>query len=196
MKRSTNHDLQATKRWVLVVLACAIAAACAPKSLDTRPLQSEVKTCNELRYVIEQANVNFKDIKLGKSTRGFMDVLAPTDVWDTRSVFPDSECQIWSWGKGYLHYACMWPIKDEAEARRIYEEKTPIIQACLGSDWTRVEEPGKTGYVSRFKKTGEETTVALRYFNAKEAYFSHWQISLIVGDKVEILNSRPSPGGE
>ncbi len=195
MKRTTSHDLRVTKRWVLAVLASSIAAACAPKSLDTRP-QSDAEACNELRYVIEQANINFKDIKLGKSTRGFMDVLAPADVWDTRSVFPGTDCQIWSWGRGYLHYACIWPMKDEAEARRIYEEKTQLIQACLGSDWTRLEEPGKTGYVSRFNKAGEKATVALRYLSDKEAFSSRWQISLIVGDKVEIINSRPFPGRE
>lgn len=196
MKRRTGYSLRVTKRWMLAILASAIAAACAPKkSLDTHP-QSEAEACNELRYVVEQANVNFKDIKLAKSDRAFTDVLAPFDAWDTRPVFRDTECHIWSWGKGYLHYLCMWPMKDEAEARRIYEEKTPLIQTCLGSDWTRVEEAGKTGYVSRFKKAGEETMVALRYLKDKEAYFSHWRISLIVGDKIEILDSKPLPSRE
>jgi hypothetical protein len=188
MKRRTGHGLRVTKCWALAVLISSIVAACAPKSLNTRP-QSDTEACNELRYVIGQANVNFKDIKLGESDR------AGLGVWDTRPIFPDTECKIWSWGKGYLHYACMWPTKDEAEAQRIYEEKTPVIQTCLGSDWLRIEEPGKTGYVSRFKKTGEETTVALRYLKDKEAYSPRWRISLIVGDRVEILDPKPFPGG-
>lgn len=160
----------------------------------------EASICGSLYRVIDQADGDFKDIRLNVA----VDPLV--NRWDTKPIFPDSDCDVLDWGGGRTTYSCVWPESDQAKARNNYEENIRTARRCLGPDWHSSEQAGKTGKLTVFYKVDDDhgrdrddirdhddrrdddTKIELRYFQER-APSTMWQTSVTIGDRI-IPNTR------
>lgn len=173
-------------RTVTITAAILLVAGCAaqmPATPSGEP--AKVDQCDLLRAVVAQDDSGFADLKIRKTTTSFVDVWV--DVWKTKPVFPETDCEVWEWvwDKKRVHYACTWRKEGEVEARQTFEAYVPRIQECLGPDWVTSKLVGKTGGGTLFSKPGEDTAVSLRYFR-DSGLAGSWHTSLIVGKRVRI----------
>ncbi|MDD2767109.1 MAG: hypothetical protein PHT19_00150 [Methylococcus sp.] len=156
--------------------AVCLLAACAHQTVETAA-PSEAEICKSLGHVVSQADSDFKDIKLNV----VVDPLA--NRWDTKPIFPGTDCDVLDWGGGRFTYNCVWQESDQTTARENYEENVKLAGRCLGKDWQASEQPGKTGKLSLFSKAGENTQIELRYFQER-APATKWQTSVTIGDRI------------
>lgn len=159
--------------WLLLIFACARV-----NGPVTRPKDSEL--CSALRDVVSQADSRFQKLK----TTPTIDPLSGTTKWETRPVFPDSQCDVIDWGGGRTNYVCTWQEGEEAQARETYLQNSALMARCLAPEWARSETRGQTGGATVFTRTGSVIQVVMRYFRPRRAFGSTWETSLTIGDEV------------
>lgn len=103
-------------------------------------------------------------------------------------MYPKTRCEVWGWGKGRSNYSCQWEEPGVDAARSAYDEYTPKIQSCLGSDWNLSEPRSKTGKESVFRSKSTRAEISIRYFQDSQSIWKPWYTALIVGDLVETLS--------
>lgn len=159
---------------LLLTLGCAGPAG----TSGARPTDAEL--CASLQEIVGQADTRFQRYK----TTQTIDPLSGMAKWETRPVFPDSQCDVLEWGGGRTNYVCTWNQGSEAQARDIYLKNSRLIASCLVPPWTRAETRGQTGGALVFTKAGTSTQVVMRYFMPRRAFGSVWETSLTIGDEV------------
>jgi hypothetical protein len=176
MHRANSPALASANKAISAGIYCLLATACAHQPTESKA-PSEAEICNSLSYVVGQADSDFKEIKLNV----IVDPLV--NRWDTKPVFPDTDCDVLDWGGGRLTYNCVWQEGDQATARANYDANVKLAGRCLGAAWHASEQPGKTGQATLFSKAGENTKVELRYFQEREPA-TKWQTSVTIGDRI------------
>lgn len=152
------------------------ASACAHRPDETQ-LPSEAEICSSLNYVVSQADSDFKEIRRNVA----VDPLV--NRWDTKPIFPGTECDVLGWGGGRFTYNCVWQESDQPTAKDNYESNVKLATRCLHTDWRASEQPGKTGRTTLFSKSGTDTKIELRYFQER-APSTLWQTSVTIGDRI------------
>lgn len=145
---------------------------------NTKPVndvQTDTQACAALKNVIAHAGSNYDSLKIGS---GVVDY--DHTRWDTKSIFPEADCDVISWGAGKTNYACTWNKKDSKEARADYAYGLSLAKTCLGSEWTSSGIPGVTGEGTRFATVGSSTVVDIRIAQELPPSKS-WMTSLTVG---------------
>lgn len=170
----------------------AVLAACATTDKPPSP-QELANACSTLKTVVASGAKGFDSVKGRKTVYGPMFMLS-ADRWDTTSLFPSTECEIWQWGNGYTHYTCLWHPNSEAEARSDYDYGKREVQSCLGSAWQMSEQPGKQGVAATFAKAGEPVQVVLQLFQDTRGFSRTWHTSLVVGADVLKAGALYPPG--
>ncbi|MGD8430030.1 MAG: hypothetical protein PVH31_06460 [Ectothiorhodospiraceae bacterium] len=170
---------------VTSLLAAAMLAGCAtsvmPDGPDTAGSSNSRsgRTCDNLRLVIDQESVGFRDIREHKTSTRM------ATLWEARPVFASGECLIWEWAADRTNYVCTWKHADESTARRLYEEYVPVVADCLGPAWTAAEKTMQTGRATAFSGPAN-TNVYLLYFQEKGGASAGWSTNLVVGDDVRM----------
>ncbi|UZR29495.1 hypothetical protein [Methylococcus mesophilus] len=155
---------------------CLFISACAHQQSEPSP-PTEAEICQSLDYAIKQAASDFKDIRLNVTPDYVM------NRWDTKPIFPETDCDVFDWGGGRFTYNCLWKESDQATAKNNYEANVKLGSRCLGPDWHASEQPGKTGQTTIFSKPGSDTKIQLRYFQER-APATLWQTSVSIGRHV------------
>jgi hypothetical protein len=166
-----------------IVTLALLLAACAQTPVAPARQQAKVDECGLLQEVLAQDDLGYTGLKTRKI------LTRRVNIWQTRPVFPGTDCQVWEWGQDLVHYGCDWPQADESAARETFNTYVPRIQQCLGPQWGTRKLTGKTGEGALFSKPGEDTAIALRYFRDKGPS-GGWQTSLVVGKQSRIKLSQ------
>lgn len=141
---------------------------------------SDAELCASLQDVIAQADSRFQKFK----TTPTINPLSGMTKWETKPVFPDSQCDVLEWGGGRINYVCTWHQGNESQARATYLKNSALTERCLLPLWKRSETRGQTGGAAVFTKPGESTQVVMRYFLPRHGFGSAWETSLTIGDEV------------
>lgn len=161
----------------LTGLCVLMLSGCAPHRVAVNT-PSEPEVCASLQDIVAQADVRFAKFKTTPT------IDATGTRWETKPVFPESQCEVVEWGGGRINYICTWHEGDESAARETYQQNAALIGRCLGGAWSRSDSRGQTGEAAWFRKGKERTSVVMRYFKPRAGYSSWWETSLTIGDDV------------
>lgn len=159
--------------WLLVLPGCA-----QHRSPAAQP--SDAELCASLQDVVAQADDRFEKLKSTATIGPF----SGATKWETKPVFPESQCDVIEWGGGRINYVCIWRQGEESQAREIYRKNASLIGRCLGDTWLRSDVSARTGLGTSFEKAGTKAKVVMRYFRPRAGYSSAWETSLTIGDEV------------
>jgi hypothetical protein len=110
------------------------------------------------------------------------------NIWNAKSLYPDTACQVWGWAKGRSNYSCQWKESSQEAAQSEYEKYKPDISACLGEDWKISEPQAKTGKETVFRTWSTDAVISIRYFQDFRRPFSKpWYTSVVIGDLIETV---------
>ncbi|WP_139556635.1 hypothetical protein [Methylotetracoccus oryzae] len=149
-------------------------------SQTTAPPPTTAELCASLKDVVAQSETRFRKFKTTPTISPFSGMTK----WETRPVFPDSQCDVLEWVGGRTNYACTWPDGSEAEARATYEKNAGLIAGCLTAPWSKAETRGQTGGATTFTQRGKSTQVVMRYFKPRGGFMPTWETSLTIGDEI------------
>lgn len=162
-----------------ILLGLAVIPGCAGKSGTTAP-PSEAELCARLLDVVAQSESEFRKFKTTPTINPFSGMTK----WETRPVFPESQCDVLEWAGGRTNFVCAWPDATEASARETQIDTSARIATCLGRDWSRTDNRGQTGDAAIFTRPGAKTQVVMRYFRPRQGLGDRWETSLTIGDEV------------
>jgi hypothetical protein len=157
----------------------AALSGCAHQSSTVAP-PSDAQLCGSLQDVIDQSDKRFQKYK----TTATISFMSGMTKWETKPVFPDSQCDVLEWAGGRTNYVCTWRADDESHARETFQKNSALMARCLGQTWTPAETRGQTGGATVFTKGGESTQVVMRYFQPRGGFAKSWETSLTIGDEV------------
>lgn len=163
-----------------ILLDLAVVPGCAGK-LGSTPQPSEAELCARLQDVVVQADSEFRKFKTTPTISPFSGMTK----WETKPVFPESQCDVLEWAGGRTNYVCTWPDAAEAAARATQIDTSTRIGTCLGRDWSRTDSRGQTGSAAIFTRPGTKTQVVMRYFRPRQGLGDRWETSLTIGDEVK-----------
>ncbi len=166
-----------------VLLGIAITSGCAGK-FGTPAQPSEAELCAQLKDVVEQSESEFPRLKTTPTISPFSGMTK----WETKPVFPDSQCDVLEWAGGRTNFVCTWPDAAEASARETQVDTSARIGTCLGREWSRTDSRGQTGAAAIFSRPGKKTQVVMRYFRPRQGLGDRWETSLTIGDEVKAEN--------
>jgi len=158
---------------LLLLSGCAHHNGAAPRSSDT-------ELCSSLQDIIAQADSRFRKFKATRTISPFSGMTK----WETKPVFPNSQCDVLEWVGGRTNYVCTWPEGTEAQSRETYQKNAALMARCLTQPWSQSETRGQTGGATTFKQPGKSTQVVIRYFRPRGGFSPAWETSLTIGDEV------------
>lgn len=166
------------RAWAVAAFV-ALSAGCAQRG-PTAPPPTEAELCKSLQDVVAQSEVQFRKFKTTPTISPFSGMTK----WETHPVFPESQCDVLEWLGGRTNFVCTWPDGSEAEARATYVKNADRIGQCLGTAWSRLDNPGQTGSATTFRQAKKPTHIVMRYFKPRSGLIPSWETSLTIGDEV------------
>lgn len=163
-----------------ILLVLAVTPGCTGR-LGNTAQPSEAELCARLQDVVAQSESEFRKFKTTPTINPFSGMTK----WETRPVFPESQCDVLEWAGGRTNFVCTWPDAAEASARETQIDTSARIATCLGRDWSRTDNRGQTGGAAVFKHPGRKTEVVMRYFRPRQGLGDRWETSLTIGDEVK-----------
>jgi hypothetical protein len=166
------------------LLCTLLVSACADQPLEKVTVATE-EGCQLLHQTIAGYPSQFAAFRLGATLN---DPWQNANVWNAKSLYPETQCQIWGWAKGRINYSCQWKESSLEAAQSAYEQYKPEIRSCLGDEWSVSEPQAKTGKETVFRSRSTGAVVSIRYFQDTRRPFSKpWYTSVVIGDLVETV---------
>lgn len=135
---------------------CLFISGCAHQQSEPS-LPTEAEICQSLDYAIKQAASDFKDIRLNVTPDYVM------NRWDTKPIFPETDCDVFDWGGGRFTYNCLWKESDQATAKKQLRSQREARQPVSRSGLARFGAAGKNRPNYHFfeARVGYEDSIAL-----------------------------------
>lgn len=167
------------------MIVTSLFAACA-ETPKTETNLSDAEICEKIKNIIAKYPSKYADLRQGTKTNN---PLQQADIWNAKTFFPGTECQVWEWASGLANYSCQWRESGEESANAIYDKHKPKLDSCLGMEWSGIEEQTPNGRQTQYRKDGEKVVVSIRVFQHRRSLLNRWWTSLVIGDPIQTVKA-------